>query len=319
MIADVHAPFVPGFVVDDGAALGIAHKDGWLVHATGGIRYPLDPVFTDVEARLARMDAMGIDLTVVSLAPTMFMYDLAPADGAAFARRANDALARLVADGGGRLAGLATLPLQDPDAAIAELERAVAALGLRGAQVGTGVGASGLDALRFEPVLAAAERLDVPLLVHPYFSGPKPGLEDFYMTNTVGNPLDTTLAALRLIHSGALDRLPRLRVLLVHGGGFLPYQLGRYDRAFSQRREPRIAIDRPPSAYLDRFWIDSVTHSDGALRFLAETIGTDMLVLGTDLPFDMADPEPVERAERAGIDPHALGASALQLLGGDPR
>jgi aminocarboxymuconate-semialdehyde decarboxylase len=169
------------------------------------------------------------------------------------------------------------------------------------------------------PVLAAAERLDVPLMLHPYYVGAKPGLEDFYLVNSMGNPLDTSVAAVRLIHSGALDRFPALRVGLVHAGGFLPYQLGRFDHAFAVRAEARVAIDRPPSSYLDRFWMDTITHGDEALRFLAERIGPDRLYIGTDQPFDMADAAPVERLERVGIDVDATAGAAAALLNTDIR
>jgi aminocarboxymuconate-semialdehyde decarboxylase len=164
-------------------------------------------------------------------------------------------------------------------------------------------------------VLAAAERLDVPLMLHPYYVGPKPGLEDFYLVNSMGNPLDTSIAAVRLIHSGALDRFPALRIALVHAGGFLPYQLGRFDHAFDVRPEPRVAIDRRPSGYLDRFWMDTITHADAQLVFLRDLIGRRRLVLGTDLPFDMADPRPVARLERAGIEADTTATAAAELFG----
>jgi aminocarboxymuconate-semialdehyde decarboxylase len=156
-------------------------------------------------------------------------------------------------------------------------------------------------------------------MLHPYYVGAKPGLEDFYFTNSLGNPLDTTIAAARLIHSGALDRHAALKLVLVHAGGFLPYQLGRLDHAFAVRSEPRARIARPPSSYLRRFWLDTITHGDPALRFLASVIGTDRLVLGTDLPFDTADGAPLQRLERCGLDAHALGATAAALLGREDR
>jgi aminocarboxymuconate-semialdehyde decarboxylase len=214
-----------------------------------------------------------------------------------------------------RLAGLATLPLQDPAAAAEELRRAVGELGLRGAQIGTS-GADGLplDDPVLAPVLAEAERLGVPLMLHPYYVGLKPGLTDYYFTNSIGNPLDTCIAAARLIHAGTLDRHPELRVVLVHAGGFLPYQLGRLDHAYAVRNEPQADISKAPSTYLRRFWIDTITHADQALTFLENLVGRDRLVIGTDLPFDMADREPVERLRRVGIDPDELGTVADDLF-----
>jgi len=319
---DLHTHFLPRFFVDEataGGVFGVRAGDGFVAHPEG-FRYPIHPAFVDAEAKLAEMDAAGIDAAVLSGAPTVFFYD-APADEAVdFARRSNDALAAFVA-GSARLSGLATLPLQDPEAAAAELERTVTELGLLGAHIGTNCGGVPLDDPQVAPVLSAAERLDVPLMLHPYYVGAKPGLEDYYLVNSMGNPLDTSVAAVRLIFSGALDRHPALRVALVHAGGFLPYQLGRFDHTFAVRAEARVAIDRPPSSYLDRFWMDTITHDDEALRFLARRIGPDRLYIGTDQPFDMADPDPVGRLRRSGIDVDATGGAAAALLNTelDPR
>ena len=312
---DLHTHFLPRFFVDEagaGKVFGVRVVDGLVIHPQG-FRYPVYPTFVDVEAKLAEMDAAGIDVSVLSSAPTLFFYDAPAAEAVAFARRSNDALAEM-AGASARLAGLATLPLQDPEAAAAELERAVGDLGLLGAHIGTNCGMVALDDPSLAPVLAAAERLDVPLMLHPYYVGPKPGLEDYYLVNSMGNPLDTSVAAVRLISSGALDRFPGLRVALVHAGGFLPYQVGRFDHAFDVRPEARVAIDRPPSTYLDRFWIDTITHSDEALEFLAGRIGPDRLYIGTDQPFDMADVAPLERLRRVGVDVDATGGAAAALL-----
>jgi aminocarboxymuconate-semialdehyde decarboxylase len=314
-VVDVHTHFLPRFFVAEAGSrgvFGVREEEGVIVHPQG-FRYPLAREFVDLDAKLEEMDRLGIDVSVLSAAPTLFFYDAPAAEAVEFARRSNDALAELVASSD-RLRGLAALPLQDPRAAAGELERAVGELGLLGAHVGTNRGDTPLDAPELEPVLAAAERLDVPLMLHPYYVGPKPGLEDFYLVNSLGNPLDTTIAAVRLIHSGALDRFPELRVALVHAGGFLPFQLGRFDHAHRVRPEPKVNIERPPSSYLDRFWVDTITHGDAALGFLADLVGPERLCLGTDLPFDMADGEPLDRLERCGIDISAAGVAAAELL-----
>ena len=314
-VVDLHTHFLPQFFVEEAAAegvFGVRVEDGLVVHPQG-FRYPAHPTFVAVESKLAAMDAAGIDVSVLSSAPTLFFYDQAAEAAVPFARRSNDALAELVAESD-RLAGLAALPMQDTDASAEELERAVGELGLLGAHIGTNAGKVPLDAPQMEPVLAAAERLDVPLMLHPYYVGPKTGLEDFYLVNSMGNPLDTTIAAVRLIHAGSLDRFPGLRVALVHGGGFLPYQIGRFDHAWSVRSEARVSLDRPPSEYLDRFWMDTITHGDEALRFLADRIDPDRLYIGTDEPFDMADSDPVGRLERVGIDLDATARAAAALL-----
>jgi aminocarboxymuconate-semialdehyde decarboxylase len=313
---DIHTHFLPRFVVEEaasGGVLGVQEQEGFLVHPQG-FRYPAAEEFLRVEAKLRQMDELEIDVSVLSGAPTLFFYDRSADEVIPFVRRCNDALADHVA-GQGRLEAIAGLPLQDPEAAAEELARAVGDLGMIGAHIGTNCESTPLDAPELEPVLAQAEELDVPLVLHPYYVGPKPGLEDFYLVNSAGNPLDTTIAAMRLIHSGTLDRHPRLRLALVHAGGFIPFQLGRFDHAFDVRVEPRVRIERRPSTYLRRFWLDTITHADLALGFLRDLIGQDRLVLGTDLPFDMADTEPVARLERVGISPDATTAAAAELFG----
>ncbi|MFQ5427297.1 MAG: amidohydrolase family protein [Gaiellales bacterium] len=316
-VIDVHTHFIPRFVVEEVASrglMGLREEDGWLVHPEG-YRYPADDDFLEPSAILAAMDERGIDVSVLSIAPPLFFYEHPLDETREFACRANDALAGIV-EATDRLEGLATLPLQAGDVAAAELERAVSGLGLRGAQIGaSSSGGRPLDRSGLEAVFEVASRLGAPLMLHPSYVGSKPGLEDYYLTNSIGNPLDTTVAAARLIHSGILERYPDLRLILVHAGGFLPYQLGRFDHAFAVRNEPRGAIDDPPSSFLGRFWLDTITHSDASLRFLAELVGCERLVLGTAIPFDMGDPRPLERLRRSGVDPHLLGATAAELLG----
>ena len=211
------------------------------------------------------MDRLGIDAAVLSLTPTLFFYWLDASAAADFCRQANDSLATFVA-ASDRLDGVAVVPLQDPEAAAAELRRAVRDLGLRGAEIGTTMEKVPLDDRRFDPFFAAAAELDVPVILHPYYVGTRPNLTDFYMTNLTGNPLETCIAASRLILSGFLDRHPRLKVVLVHAGGFMPFQIGRLDHGFRVRPESKAAISAAPSTYLRRFWYDTITHAAHAAR-----------------------------------------------------
>jgi aminocarboxymuconate-semialdehyde decarboxylase len=306
---DVHAHFIPpDFIASarrgralDGVEVRRVNGEEHVCHPQG-YAYPLAPEFWDMEAKLRQMDRLGIDITVLSIAPPLLFYWVDPKAAAEFCRGANEAIARLTAGSGGRLYGLATVPMQDPEAAAAELRYAVSMLGLKGAILGTSVEGTPLEDERFEPFWAVAEALEVPILLHPYYVGPRPGLTEFYLINLIGNPLDTSVAAARLILSGFLDRHPRLRFLLVHGGGFLPYQIGRLDHGFRMRREAQRHIRRPPSAYLDRFYFDTVVHADLPLRFLVGLVGCERVMVGTDLPFDMAD---------VGFHAH------LNALGGD--
>jgi aminocarboxymuconate-semialdehyde decarboxylase len=253
------------------------------------------------------MDAAEIDCSVVSLSPTLFLYHLSESEASDFARRANTALAEWVAESD-RLTFIATLPMSWPDLAVSELERATLELGARGAVIGTQIGSRTLDSPQVLAVLAAAEDLDVAVFIHPVAFNEE--RFDFGLDNALGYPYETCLAAARLICSGALDRLPEVKLVLSHGGGFLPYQIGRLDQAFEKRSDNRLELDAKPSNYLSRFWVDTITLSDRSLSFVADLMTVNRLLLGTDRPFDMADAESVPRVRRVGIDPDALGANA---------
>ena len=234
------------------------------------------------------MDEAGIDIALLSIAPPLFLYWI-EADGARGAASVmNDAIAAMVAAVPDRFAGLATLPMQDPDAAVAELRRSVQELGLRGAQIGANIEGLPLDDPSLRPVLEEAQRLRVPLLIHPYYVGSTSGLDDFYLTNLQGNPWQTAVAASRLILSGTLDALPNLDLILVHGGGHLLYQIGRLDHGHRVRPEAAAPL-LAPSEYLRRFHFDTLTHSADATRWLVEKVGADRVLFGTDMPFDMGE------------------------------
>jgi aminocarboxymuconate-semialdehyde decarboxylase len=324
-VVDVHTHFVPPeFVARAGAtpAWGarVEQRDGarWVVHEQG-FAYPLDDTFLGGAAKEADMDARGIDVSIMSLSPTLFYYWIGAADGRAFARMSNEALAEMIGASGGRLAGLASLPLQDPAGAADELRHAIEDLGLLGAQIGSSLERTPLDGDAFTPLWEAADALRTVVVLHPYYVGPLPGLEDYYLTNIFGNPLDTALAAARLIMSGLFERFPNLRIVLVHGGGFLPYQIGRMDHGWRVRPEPRQTVPRLPSDYLDHFWFDTITHNDRALGWLVDFVGDERVLLGTDLPYDMGDHDPVARVERSIPGEEArdrvAGRNALKLFG----
>jgi aminocarboxymuconate-semialdehyde decarboxylase len=264
------------------------------------------------------MDEAGTDVCLVSVAPPFLLHWTSPEEAREVARAINDGIAAMCRDAGGRLAGLATLPMQDPGEAAVELERAVGTLGLRGAQIGTTVEGVPLEDPSLRPVLSAAERLGVPLVVHPYYVGSAPGYEDFYLTNLVNNPLQTALCASRLILSGALDRHPELVVMLVHGGGHLPFQIGRLDHGHAVRPEAK-GCARKPSSYLSRFAYDTITFHGPALAFLVSLVGEDRVVFGTDTPFDMADASSAVVMDRAGFAGQSrdafAGGNAARLFG----
>jgi aminocarboxymuconate-semialdehyde decarboxylase len=297
----------------------VEDRDGapWIVHEEG-FAYPFDPTFLCAEAKFDDMRKRGIERSVVSLAPSLFYYWIPAPDAVAFARMANDSLGKAVAESGGRLMGLASLPMNDPGAAAAELRRTVEELGMVGAQIGTTMEDEYIDHARFLPVWEAANELKAALVLHPYYVGTKVGYEDYYLTNIFVNPMDTAIAASRIIFSGLLDRFADLRLMLVHAGGFLPYQMGRLDHGWSVRDEPKQNIQRRPSEYIDRFYMDTITHNDSALRWLIQLVGSDRVVLGTDLPFDMADEDPVGRLDRVAEGStrgRVAGENAIDLFG----
>ncbi len=312
LTVDVHNHFIPMDVVDgarkgsafDGLTVEMVDGQEWLVHRQG-YRYPLHRGFYDVDERLRSMDAQGIDQAVVSISPTLFMYWTEASAAADFCQRTNDALAAFAASSGGRLHSVATLPMQDPDLAAAELRRAVMELGLRGAQIGPVVEQTWLDDTDMRKVLATAQELDVPLILHPYYVGPRPGLEDFYLTNLVGNPVESTISAARLVLGGVLDELTELSLVLMHGGGFLPYQIGRLDHGYRVRPEAK-GCQQAPSSYLRRFFYDTVTHAAQPLRFLAEMVGSRNVLFGTDYPYDMASGPLVDQLRGVGLEDESV-------------
>jgi aminocarboxymuconate-semialdehyde decarboxylase len=173
-----------------------------------------------------------------------------------------------------------------------------------------------LDDPRYRSFFEVADELDVLVLLHPYFVGPRPGLEDFYMTNLVGLPFLTALAATRLLFSGFFSRHD-VRFLLVHGGGFMPYQLGRLDRGYLVREESSAFAEQKPSESIGNLFYDTLTHSPAALEFLVDLVGADHVLFGTDLPFDMTDPTQASAIDSLGEGQaqQIWGGNAMRLLG----
>jgi aminocarboxymuconate-semialdehyde decarboxylase len=294
-VVDIQSRVIPETIVEnlrngdgpDGIRTQSIDGAEWVVHRQG-YRYPLLPAFYDLTARLEAMTTDGTAAAIVSIAPPMFLYWTDAGEAIDAAKLINDEIARLVASAPDWLADLATLPLQDPDASIVELRRAVNDLSLRGAEIGPHVEDVALDSSEIRPVLIAAQELHAPLEIHPYYVGPAPALlSDFYLTNLQGNPWQTAPSASRLILSGTLDALPDLDLLLVHGGGHLPYQIGRLDHGHRVRQEAD-APRQSPSKYLRRFHYDSLTHGTEATRWLIDRVGADRVLYSTDAPFDMA-------------------------------
>ena len=282
------------------------------------------PQLTDPARRLEDMDRMGVDVQALSVAPPQYYYWADPALGRRLARQQNEHLASLVGGHPDRFVGLATVPLQDVDAAVAELDRAVGQLDLRGVEICTNVNGLDLDDRRFRPFFARVAELGVVLLLHPHGFTHGQRLMDYYLTNVIGNPLESTIAVTRLIHGGVLEEFPGLRLCVVHGGGYLPFYASRMDHAWRQRPEGRHHIsDRPPSSYLRRIYVDCLVYDPAHLAFLVQQMGADRVVVGTDYPYDMGCDDPVGLVEAtpglsADDRDRILGGTAAALLGLDP-
>jgi aminocarboxymuconate-semialdehyde decarboxylase len=270
----------------------------------------LPPALYDERLILDALARRGLDGAVIGPSPEEFYYWTAPAVGARIAAEQNDGMAELARAHADRLVGLATLPMQDPGRAARELERAVTELGLRGAEICTHVNGRDLDHPDLGPVYEAAERLRVPLFLHPQNWGDMRRLEDHHLWNLVGFPTETALAAARLILGGVFDRFPGLNVILPHGGGYFPYQVGRLDHGYEVRREARERLPRRPSEYLGNLYCDSLTHNALSLRFLIDRMGDGHVVIGSDYPFTMGDERPVATVRDLGLAP-AVEAKVL--------
>jgi aminocarboxymuconate-semialdehyde decarboxylase len=289
-----------------------------LISHDNGLQYPVFPLFHDPAEKVAQMDRDGIDVSLCSIVPSLFLYEIDPEETLRAHRVINDAAVAYAGRSGGRIATLATVPLNDPALAEQELRRACGELGLVGVEIGPSVGAMMLDDTRLDGFWAAATELDVPVMLHPYLNmvaKPGPDLQGFHLANVVGNPVETFVAASRLIVGGVFDRHPGLRIQLVHAGGAFPYQLGRLEHAYGAREDTRAVAEREPVSYLDRFLFDTIVFDERGLRFLLELAGPDAVLFGTDLPFDMADLSPLQSLPRvadAATADKALGGNALR-------
>jgi aminocarboxymuconate-semialdehyde decarboxylase len=251
----------------------------------------------DTDLRLAEMDKMRIDIQALSVAPPQYYYWADPELGQRLARMQNEHLAELVAGHPDRFVGLATVPLQDVAASVAELEYGVTELGFRGVEICTNVNGLDLDDRRFRPFFAKAAELDVVVLLHPHGFTQGDRLMDYYLSNVIGNPLDSTIALTRIIHGGVLEELPSLKLCVVHGGGYLPFYSSRMDHAYAERPEGGHFISRPPSSYLSQVYVDSMVYDGTHLKFLIDQMGADHVVLGTDYPYDMGHYDPLGQLE----------------------
>ncbi|MDP2242255.1 MAG: amidohydrolase family protein [Burkholderiales bacterium] len=325
---DVHSHVIPETIIQamrenrDLYKTEIKGQGDALKFVRGKVEIDLIPEFYNADAKVESMDRKGLDISVISPGPQAFFYGLADANQALkTAAIVNAGVANMVAARPDRLRGMATLPMQHPDAAIAELERVVREYGFKAVELGTAIGSEELADPKFRPVLRRIQELKVVIFAHPNTQGSAGRLDCYYLTNLIGNPLDTTIMVGNLMFSGALDELPELKILLAHGGGFLPYQIGRFEHGSKVRADTSAVTKTSPMEMFKRFYFDALTHSPESIRHLINVVGSDHVVIGTDSPFDMGEEQPVQRldavpgltqAEREDV----CYRSAMNLFGG---
>ncbi|MDN4592181.1 amidohydrolase [Xenophilus aerolatus] len=273
------------------------------------------PRLTDLKKRLADMDAMGVDVQVLSPSPNQYYYWADEHLARDVVRVQNEHIAALCAQHPDRLLGLGTVALQHPEMAAGQLRDAVSRLGLRGVEISTSVGARELADPALAPVWAAANELQCVVFIHPLGTSAFERLNAYYLTNVIGQPLETAIALSHLIFSGTLDRYPDLRLLAAHGGGYLPFHMGRAEHAHRVRPEAQ-RIARAPRDYLRRIWFDTVVYEPQSLRHLIDTVGLSQVVTGTDYPFDMGSYEP---SALVGAVPGLSDEGRAAILGDNAR
>jgi aminocarboxymuconate-semialdehyde decarboxylase len=328
MNIDIHAHFVPAESLKVASEIGKRHglklgknERGRDIVSRDGKPFltQLKAEFSNLDLRLSIMDSQGVDLQVLSPASTYFFYWMAAEESLEYGQWLNDRLAEAVAQHPKRLVALGSVPMQDCAKAVNELQRLVTKIGLRGVEIATNINGRYLDDPEFNPFWEAAQALDALIFVHPNQVAGADRMKDYNLANLIGNPTDTSLTFAKLIFSGVLERYPRLRFLLAHAGGFLPYTWGRLDRGYRIQNSTVAKISKPPGEYLKLLHFDTITHSAMALEYLVANFGADHVVLGSDYPYDMGDPEPVASLRAARIDPSSVeqiaSGNACKLLG----
>ncbi len=275
---------------------------------------------TAYDDRLADLDAMGIDLQLVMPPPNQCFYTVPLDISVKASRMVNDGLAEYVARKPDRFVALGTVPLMDGSEAATELERCMKTLGMKGVEILTNVDGRELSDAAFAPFWRKAEELGALVIIHPNGFTEAKRFTRFYFNNVIGNPLETTIALHYLIFDGVLERHPNLKILAVHGGGFLPAYSGRIDHAWGARSDSHGSLPKPPTDYLKQIYFDTVVFTPHQLAELVRLFGADRIVMGTDYPFDMAEFDPVGHvASVDGFDPSTVaalaGGNAKRLLG----
>lgn len=274
--------------------------------------------FVDPDARIADMDLQGVDVQVLSIVPPQYYYWADAELGPRVSAIENDRIAEMVEARPDRFVGVATLPMDHPAAAAAELERAHRELGFNGFELNADVNGGDLDDRRFDPVWEKASDLGLLAILHPHGWTEPRRMDDYYLINLVCMPLASTVAVSRMILGGVFERFPELQMLVVHGGGYLPFYFSRTDHGYRVRPETRRHIPRLPSEYLHGLYFDTTVFRPEDVEYLIREFGHERVLMGTDYPFDMGPTDPLgflSEARMTEAERHAvLGGNAARLL-----
>ena len=316
---DVHAHYFPQAYLDvlaeEGPRFQVEYRaaaEGFYIKTDARFQGPLPYRAVDLEKRIADMDAQGTAVQAMSLTGPMAHWGDAEVSHK-LARAWNDAASGAHLQYPTRLFGLLTLPMLFPDRAIDELNRASKLPGLRGVYMGTNINHRDLDDPLFEPIFDRIEALDLPIFLHPLQVVGGPRTAAFSLTSILGFPFDTAIAACHLIFGGVLDRHPKLRFTLPHGGAVLLILMGRIDHGSTVRPEiEKLRLPRPPSKYLDRFTYDTIVHSKSVMEFVIGEVGADRIMIGSDYCLDMGYEQPVHFLDQVN-----LTSAQRKLIQGD--
>ncbi len=327
MPIDVHAHYVPAALIEGvhtrGRGLGVEAvavpgAASPALHFAYGFKVrPFFPKLVEsAQQRIAWLDSQRIDRQLLATWPDIYGYGLPRDSCVAWHRLLNDTLAEWCAEHAQRFSFVASLPLPDATDAAAELQRA-SELGAVAAMISANVEGTNIGELALDPLWRAAETLQLPIMIHPVLVGPAPRAAKYGLTQSVQYTFDTTLGVGSLVFSGVLDRFPRLRFVLSHGGGAFPYLAGRFDimHARMDRAAQGDVAQKAPSAYAPLMAYDTIVHAPKALRFLIDLAGIEQVVLGTDYSFPPADLGPLGSLRVAGLSP----AEIKQIADDNPR
>ena len=326
MTIDIHAHAITEAafkaLARDTPSIGLTLTDiddqSLILEIGGVVQNPFPRSALNLDMRFRDLQSAGIDMQVLSPSPHFFLYDEDPAVTAATASIVNDELVALAGAHPERFLVLGTLPLQDPTLAVRELQRIMRSPLVRGVIIGTNVKGRNLDDPSLEAFWEAADSLGAFILVHPHKIAGADRMKNYYLKNIIGNPLETTIAAGCLLFSGVPDRYPSLKVCLSHGGGFIPYQAGRFRHGWTVRPEDRGAASGGLESGLGRFLYDTILHDTSTLKFLIDEAGPERVMLGSDYPFDMGTLEGVRQIQSLDVEGYVKEAllrnTALELL-----